>query len=440
MHSSLRWAIAFILLNGACSWAQDDTKPATVQQIKAAIDWAKVPKLEGATKVQTYFNHMMYKAPGTYQQAADFYRKMMPTLGWNEDASLKANKDQSTYLYVPFEKDGQLLTLTGYRGKPEEPMSLTLMIFGNVNVGAFPKMADAKLVTSNRNVVFYNSPSKPEDVVSFARKFMEERGWKEFPDDMAATWAKEGRHVMKFRQAAMEVTIVVATMKNGPTQVNYSASVQHQIDAAEVKAHFTPKELPAPTTLADAVKLLDISKLPRMDKAEKFKYQKELYALPIGTSYRVPASSDEAAAFYRKLLSEQGWTELPPGMEMEKMARLYFEKAGYLLGLSVVRQDRDNLTDVNLLHYGNVDVRQLPYPPGVRFQTNRNEFVNGDTTLSIDDAMAFFKTEFGKLGWKEEPVRGKGVIRFKQNAMELDVEVTQNIYKKTAIKVRQTLK
>ncbi|HQR41749.1 MAG TPA: hypothetical protein PLX97_03675, partial [Gemmatales bacterium] len=96
MHSSLRWAIAFILLNGACSWAQDDTKPATVQQIKAAIDWAKVPKLEGATKVQTYFNHMMYKAPGTYQQAADFYRKMMPTLGWNEDASLKANKDQST--------------------------------------------------------------------------------------------------------------------------------------------------------------------------------------------------------------------------------------------------------------------------------------------------------------------------------------------------------
>jgi hypothetical protein len=416
-----------------------DTKPATVQQIRDSIDWSKVPRMEGATKANSFFNHMMYKTPGTYLQAAEFYRKHMPGLGWKEDTSMNVGGDQSTYLYVPFDKDGILMTLTGYKGKPEEPMSLTLMIFGNVNVGAFPKMADAKVISSNRNAVFYSSPSKAEDIVAFCKKFMVDAGWTEHVEDMAATWAKEGRHVLKFRQAAMECTLVVATQKDGTCQVNYSSMVANTVDAAEVKALFTSKELAKPTTLANAVKVIDISKLPRMNNAEKFKYHKELYALPIGTSYRVPESNEAVAGFYRKLLTDAGWKELNHGTEMDNLSRLYFEKEGYLLGLSASHQKQDKLTDATLMNYGNVDVRQLPYPPGARFSTNRAEFVNTETTLSVDEAMAFFKTELGKLGWKEG-TKSAGTQRFVQNAQELTVEVRQNIYKKTGIQVRQAMK
>jgi hypothetical protein len=208
--------------------AQEAPKPATVQQIKDAIDWAKLPKLDGADKVQTAFHHITYEAPGTFQQAADFHAKHLPALGWKIDKSLTSS-DQKEYLSQVFEKSGMLLQVSGYRGKPDDPMTISLMNYGNVDVSLFPKVADAQIKQNNQFSVHYFSKQKPEEITGFCRKFMKERGWTEKVDDTAADGAKEGRYMLTFHQNAMECIIVVSKTKEGATEITSNSMVRHDL-------------------------------------------------------------------------------------------------------------------------------------------------------------------------------------------------------------------
>lgn len=420
-------------------WAQDMPKPATVQQIKDAVDWAKVPRLDGAIKVQTFFNHITYQGPGTFQQAADFYLQKLPALGWQNDKSLSGS-DQKDYLSLVFEKAGMRLSVSGYRSQPGDPMTITLMNFGNVDVSLFPKADDAQMRVNNKNAVFYSSKQTAEQITSFCRKFMKERGWTEKEEEMAATWAKEGRYVLKFQQNAMECILVASKTKEGNMEVSYSSSVQHDLSAEDVTTTISGKEQPTPATLKEAMAVVNIMKLPRMEKAAKAKHHKELYALPIGTTYVVPDSIDDAAKFYRELLKKEGWTELSPDVEMELLSTLKFEKSGYLLMFSASRDKKDGLTSVSLMNTGNVDLRKLPFPPGAKFHPNRSEFINTETTLSVDDAFEFYRKELTKLGWKEVKQLGQGTARYTQNGIELRLEIGLNLYKKTAIQLHTGMK
>lgn len=418
--------------------AQDTAKPATVKQINEVIDLDKLPRLEGATKFQKHFNHITYKAPGTFKQAADFYIEQLAKLGWPQEKTIPAG-DQKDYLSVMFEKDGMLLSLSGYRSEAKDPMTVTLMVYGNVDVRQFPKLDDAEVKSNYKTAAFYLSKKTPEEAMTFIRKFMKDKGWTEKPEDGYATWAKEGRHVLKFQQNAMECTLVAAKKPEG-IEVMYSASVKHELEPEEVTTTVTGKELGKPATLKEAIEVIDISKLPRMEKATKGKRDKELYSLPIGTHYEVPDSVDTAASFYRKLLKEQGWTEMTPDMEIEDHVHLKFEKNGFLLVFGASHDKKEGATTISLLNYGNLDLRKLPFPPGAKFTAGRNNHINTTTTLSVDDAFEFYRKELTKLGWKEEKQRGQGTMRFTQNGIELRLEIGLNIYKKTAVQLHTGLK
>ena len=69
-----------------------------------------------------------------------------------------------------FIKDGMWLSLHGYRSAPADPMTITLMINGNVDVSLFPKVADAQIKHSQKNSVFYLSKQSPEEITGFIRK------------------------------------------------------------------------------------------------------------------------------------------------------------------------------------------------------------------------------------------------------------------------------
>lgn len=418
--------------------AQDTPKPATALQVKNAIDWSKVPLLEGATKKQTLFNHLNYQAPGTFSQAADFYAKQLPALGYNLDSSFPAH-DQKDYLSAMYIKDGMWLSLSGYRSAPADPMTITLMINGNVDVSLFPKVADAQIKHAQKNSVYYFSKQPPEDVASFYRKFMKAQGWTEKVEDMAAEWAKEGRHVLSFQQNAMEC-IVVAAKKDGGVEVTCSALVRHNLSASDVAGTLGGSGLAKPATLAQAGKVLDIKSLPRMKNATAVRNQKEIFALIIGTSYQVPDSVDDATKFYRNLLKEKGCTELSPMLETDQLAMLYFEKEDFLFGLTAQRDKKEGTTSVTLMNHGNVDLRKLPAPPGAEIESFRSEHMNLETTLSLDAAHAFYRKELGKLGWKDANPESKVIMKFTQNGVTLDIEIQSNIYKKTAVQLRVGMK
>lgn len=409
---------------------QDAPKPATVKQIKDAIDWSKVPNLTGATKVTSYFSQHSYVAPGTFAQAAQFYREQLPKLGWMEDTSIP-DEGQKEYLSVNFEKNGMRLGVSGYRSKPDDPMTITLSIGGNVDARQWPRLDDAQVKTSYKTGVVYLTKKSPEEFTAFCRKFMKEQGWTEQKEDGAETWAKEGRHVLSFNQNAIKATLVAAKEKDGGYLVSYVSYVQSELsaeDAREVMGQAQAK----PATLAEARQVIDISKLPRMEKAAKRQRDEKLLALPIGTSYEIPDAAGEVVKFYRQLLKDQGCTELPAIMESDTNAILYFEKAGFLLGLNVSHEKKEGKTSVSLINYGNVDLVKLPAPPGAKLLPMRMEHVNLDTTLTVAEAFAFYRKELVKLGWKEAS-SNEYSVKFTQNAIELDIEIQVDTNKKTSV-------
>ena len=121
-------------------------KPATLAEIRDVIDWSKIPKPPGSQPSRNGFSLCSYKAPGTFLEAATFFRNSLPALGWKEDVKPIPGMDQKASLYVTFDKGDMRLSVTGYRSDPQAPMTITLMNNGNVDVRNIPKPADAKIL------------------------------------------------------------------------------------------------------------------------------------------------------------------------------------------------------------------------------------------------------------------------------------------------------
>ncbi len=425
-------AIVIVSLVPVALLAQD-AKPATFEQIKEAMDWEKLPLLEGAKKNRPFFNHTSYEAPGTFKQAAEFYRKELPKLGWKEDTSIDGG-DQTAYLSVSFEKDGQRLGLSGYRSKPEDPMAITLMLGGNVDVSKFPKLDDATIKVNQKNSVYYMTKKSAEEVVSFCKKFMLERGWTEKPNPNAEMWAKEGRFVLEFEQNAIKATIVTAKETDGSRTVSYFSMVQDEMKSSQVTKMVTGKDQAKPATLKEAIDLINLSKLPKLDKASKVK------AIPIAMSFEASGTIEDVTNFYRKLLKDAGWKESTSMVETDSLAILYFNKSGFLLVVTAAKHKKDGPVEITLANKGNVDIRKLPFPKDAEIPSTQFEFVNTTTKLSVEEAEAFYKTELPKLGWKPVDRLGKGVLTFAQNAVELRIEVQTNSLKQTSIQVHTSMR
>lgn len=61
------------------------------------------------------------------------------------------------------------------------------------------------------------------------------------------------------------------------------------------------------------------------------------------------------------------------------------------------------------------------------------EHMNLETTLTLDEAHAFYRKELAKLGWKDTDPKSKVTLKFTQNAVTLTIEIQSNVNKKTAI-------
>lgn len=415
--------------------AQDGPKPATIAEIKNAIEWTKVPKMPGATKISTQLSFSSYDAPGTFLEAAEFYRKNLPALGWVEDTTPIPGIDQKSYLYAVFDKGGIRLNISGYRAKPDGPMTITLTNSGNVDLRTYPRPAGVKVKSDYRTAVIFTTDMKPSEVADYCKKELKAKGWKEGHDDSAEFHAKEGRTILRFLCNAMEITVVIYKNKEGQTETTYTVSVSHEMKQDDVAEAITGKKIATPATYQEVVALLDLTKLPRMEKAEKLRLRQTDKALPFADGYQCPAGVDDVAKYYRKQFAALGFTELSPEIEIDYMVQLKFEKAGYLISVSAQRNDKAKITEVNLINYGNVDLRQLPFPAGANIRLIRTQTMNCTTTLTNEEAFEFYRKELPKLGWKEVKSRGQGTMRFVQNDCELRLEIGSDSNNRTGIKV-----
>lgn len=413
-----------------------EAKPATAKQLKDAVDWSKMPKLASAKKVQTFFAQQTYEATGTFQEAADFYRKELPNLGWKEDKSVDPTADQKTYLSLFFLKDGMGLQVSGYRSMPSDArMPVTLTLQGNVQCDKFPRASDAQIHNASRNSVYYYSKLPAKELVDFSRKFMKEAGWKEAQEDMYEKWAKEGRHVLKFVQNAMQFGVVIAPdqQKKDVLSVSYYAHVQHDLKPEEVATTTSEKKaLPKAATMKEAIEVIDLGKFPRVAGAEPRRGDKQVVAIPIATSYQTKENLDDVVKFYQDGLSEKGWKEQEGAIITDNLAIICFEKQEFLLKMTVTKEKEK--TQVSVLNLGNIDLRLLPYPAEAKIPSYRTYHINSSTSLNMKDAFAFYRKELTALGWKEVS-KSDYTMEFAQNNVRLNYELQPGSNKKTSIKV-----
>lgn len=395
-------------------------KPATLAEVRQAIDWFKSPKPDGALWEETNLLRTHYWVPGTIAQAADFYRKTLAAQGWIENKKANPGSEPDKYQSLEFAKAGFLvfLDLSGKKTHVE----VHLFNLGNVDARRLPKLADAKVTAASRSYVAYATSSKPESAAESCRKGIAALGWRETPAPGAKNYAKEGITLLRFVQNAMDCKVTITRKKEGETEVIYHTYLRSEFEPADVAASLAAKNIPKPATLNEALQTLDVRKLPRLGESD-FKVNTGLRA-----EYETRASVATAVAFYRKTLAEQGWALVPPLVDLDESGALQFEKAGFLLSLhieSLVNQvNKAGLVSIALSNHGNVDLRQLPYLPGAEISHVRQVHTQYRASATVEAAAAFYRKELAQLGWQE---KGKGLEFFQNDArLKIYIDTTRD--------------
>jgi hypothetical protein len=409
-------------------------KPATLAEIRQAIDWFKFPKPDGAMWEMTDLQGTHYWVPGTIAQAAEFYRKTMTAQGWSEVKKANPDPEPDKYQSCEFTKAGFLVGL-GISGNKTHA-EVRLYHLGNVDARRLPTPADAKVTPAHSSYVSYSTASKPDVAAAFCRKEIAAQGWRETPSPEAKVAAKKGITILRFVQNATECKVTITPKKEGETEVTYHTFLRREFEPAEVVAFLAVKEIPKPATVKDALQTLDLRKLPHLGEVAP-KSNTGLKA-----EYETRASVAKAVAFYRKTLADQGWVLVPPLVDLEARGALEFEKSGYLLSLRIEnlndRPKKTGLVKIELTNHGNVDLRQLPYMPGAEFNMAYPDRYRASATAEA--AAAFYRKELGKLGWKETGKRkddGKyGYhLEFIQNDSHLKIVIDNTRDGQTAIQL-----
>jgi hypothetical protein len=233
--------------------------------------------------------------------------------------------------------------------------------------------------------------------------------------------------------------VVEATNPDGKTRVTVHTQVRQTFDPADVRAAFAAKDVPAPATLTDALAVLDLLAFPLMPKATKTARQTRPIARSSSVVYEAPAPVGEAVRFHRAEFASRGWVETAADTDLPSRTALTYEKAGYLVTVGVYQTGEKGTIEVGITNHGDGDPRHLPYPPGAEIPAERGTVVNATTTLGQANAVAFYRAELAKAGWKEIAVRGRGAFAFAQGASELRLEVGTDTEDRTSLKLTPVL-
>jgi hypothetical protein len=368
------------------------TKPAGLAEVCKAVDWFTFPRPPGAQWVETDLFKTDYWVLGDYNQAPEFFRNAMTAQGWTEEKSSYRKHDDSQSL--EFTKVGFVIALH-LESKTEKSYKVHLQNWGNVDARTLPRPADAKMSSGGRTVVALESPAKPDAVLDFCTKEFSARGWRE----AAQGYVSKQSPSLRFVQNAMECVVTIFLKPDGSINtIIYNSRVREEFDPAEVAAVFAPGNIPKPATVAEALAVLDLRKLPRIGEGE-LNSRNGLEA-----DYEARTNIEKAGAFYRKTLTEQGWVLVPPLVEISERGYLRFQKGGYFVTVEtrdlIDEPNKAGLLNIKLTNHGNVDLRQLPYPPAAAISPYRQQR-RFTTSANEEEVKSFYRQVLPKLGWKE---------------------------------------
>ena len=173
-----------------------------------------------------------------------------------------------------------------------------------------------------------------------------------------------------------------------------------------------------PATVAQAAQVLDLSTFPLMEGTNP-----ERSRQVANLTYAAKGDVKAGFEFHRKILTGQGWKELPNSSVTEQSASATFARSGFTVSLSVFSSGKSGDLSVMLQNLGNIKPGQLPVPPGTK-----PVYVGDSTAMYATEAAVPATAEacrnlFIAKGWIPYGAAGDSV-EYKQNAILVTATVS----------------
>jgi hypothetical protein len=173
-----------------------------------------------------------------------------------------------------------------------------------------------------------------------------------------------------------------------------------------------------PATVAEAARVLDLSKFPRMPGVEAPRT-----ARMAELSYEAKGDVKSGYDFQKQAFLKQKWQEAPGGYSSDQAASGSFTREGFRVSVSVFPASKPGTVSVTLNQHGNVDLAKLPIPPHAK------PFYSGPanamflTEVAKDETAAAVRMLLVDQGWQPYGTAGDTQF-FRQNAVRLGATVS----------------
>lgn len=172
-------------------------------------------------------------------------------------------------------------------------------------------------------------------------------------------------------------------------------------------------ELPA--SVADAKKVLDLTKFPRLSTAEPSD-QVHLASL----YYMANDTVEPAFKFQEDGLTKAGWKLVGDRMVTAGYATGTFSKSGYLLSVTILPSGKQ--VSVTIAQHGNIKLSELPLPAGTKSLYAGPVSQIWVTETPLEETIAAMTKSLEAKGWMPYG-DAKPIYYFRQNAIRLTVMV-----------------
>jgi hypothetical protein len=175
-----------------------------------------------------------------------------------------------------------------------------------------------------------------------------------------------------------------------------------------------------PATAQQAADILDLRSIALVEGA-----QEPTRRCIAGLSYQVKADSQQAFDFHRRMLIDDGWTELPGTRNDSGYASGTFSREGFVVSLSTSptgRPDQPGEVNVSITNHGNTNLKRLPVPPGVKPFYTTPASIAYLTDAAVDQTTQAVRQLLLDGGWKPYGSAGDSYF-FKQNAVQISARI-----------------
>lgn len=157
---------------------------------------------------------------------------------------------------------------------------------------------------------------------------------------------------------------------------------------------------PAPASLTEVVKVIDLQKLPLLKDADK-----PQQSAATVVRYTAPSKVTPAFDFYEAALAKLGWkVSTEPGGKLvsDDYGQGMFLKQGYQLSLSIFPDaSKPGTVSVTLMNLGNIDTRKLPAPPNSKVLYGAPASTIHVTPAKVAEVAARVSQELKSRGWRQ---------------------------------------